>query len=571
MANAIKKISVQRGYDVTQYVLNVFGGAGGQHACAVADALGMTKVLIHPLAGVLSAYGIGLADIIAMREQAVEAPLTDDLLARLPALLEPLEADARDQVAAQGVPDGRITVAYRAHLRYQGTDTAVIVGVGSLAEMTAAFEAEYSRRFSFLMRAKPVIAEAVSVEVTGAQDELDGGASSTVRSVNRKAQPGELRAGPDVHRRGLDAGGAVPAIRAAARARHRRPGHHRRGTRHHRARAGLAGRGQRPRRPAAVACSSPPRRHRHRHPEQADPVMLEIFNNLFMSVAEQMGVRLQATSHSVNIKERLDFSCALFDAEGGLIANAPHMPVHLGSMGESIKMVIKRNRAPPAACAAATSTCSTTRTTAARTSLTSPSSHPSSPRPGPARRRRDLVLRGLAGAPRRDRGRLAGLDAGLEHPGRAGGGADRQLAARRGRPAPGGRDAPAAPLRRVPVPRPGHQPGRPARPDRRERQGHRRAAPHGRALRAGHGPGLHGPRAGERGRVGPAGDHRAARRGVRLRAGQRRGHPGRGTRRPRQQEPPRSTSPAPRRSCRTTSTRPPAWPWRPYSTCSGPW
>jgi 5-oxoprolinase (ATP-hydrolysing) len=138
MANAIKKISVQRGYDVTQYVLNVFGGAGGQHACAVADALGMTKVLIHPLAGVLSAYGIGLADIIAMREQAVEAPLAEGMFA---GLLEPLEADARAQVEAQGVPAGRITVAHRAHLRYQGTDTAVIVGVGSLAEMTAAFPA----------------------------------------------------------------------------------------------------------------------------------------------------------------------------------------------------------------------------------------------------------------------------------------------------------------------------------------------------------------------------------------------------------------------------------------------
>jgi 5-oxoprolinase (ATP-hydrolysing) len=167
MANAIKKISVQRGYDVTEYVLNVFGGAGGQHACAVADALGMTRVLIHPLAGVLSAYGIGLADIIAMREQAVEAPLTPEGLENLHGTLDPLERDARAEVAAEGVPPERITAAHRAHLRYQGTDTAVIVGVGSLADMTAAFEAEYSRRFSFLMPDKPVIVEAVSVEVTG--------------------------------------------------------------------------------------------------------------------------------------------------------------------------------------------------------------------------------------------------------------------------------------------------------------------------------------------------------------------------------------------------------------------
>src|SRR6266852_3248835 len=185
MANAIKKISVQRGYDVTEYVLNVFGGAGGQHACAVADALGITRVLIHPLAGVLSAYGIGLADIIAMREQAVEAPLTDESLAALPETIGPLEQDARAEVENQGVAPDRITAARRAHLRYQGTDTAVIVPVASLAQMTAAFEAEYSRRFSFLMPDKPVIVEAVSVEVTGAQEEF-GSSDNPARSDSEK-------------------------------------------------------------------------------------------------------------------------------------------------------------------------------------------------------------------------------------------------------------------------------------------------------------------------------------------------------------------------------------------------
>ncbi|HXO24662.1 MAG TPA: hydantoinase/oxoprolinase family protein, partial [Streptosporangiaceae bacterium] len=173
MANAIKKISVQRGYDVTGYLLNVFGGAGGQHACAVADALGMSTVLIHPLAGVLSAYGIGLADIVAMREQAVEAPLTEPLIAELTgSTLSQLDRDARAEVQADGVPPDRISAAHRAHLRYDGTDTAVIVPVGSLAEMTAAFEAEYARRFSFLMPDKTIIAEAVSVEVTGTQENL---------------------------------------------------------------------------------------------------------------------------------------------------------------------------------------------------------------------------------------------------------------------------------------------------------------------------------------------------------------------------------------------------------------
>jgi 5-oxoprolinase (ATP-hydrolysing) len=338
MANAIKKISVQRGYDVTEYVLNVFGGAGGQHACAVADALGMTKVLIHPLAGVLSAFGIGLADIIAMREQAVEAPLAGDLIAALPGIFAPLEADARAEVAAEGVPARLITAAHRVHLRYEGTDTAVIVPATSLQEMTAAFEAEYSRRFSFLMRDKTIIAEAVSVEVTGAQEKpgppttpeqaSDGPASSArvkmfaagawaeVELFSRaQLRPGHAIEGPAIVAEELATTVVEPGWQAA-----------------------VTGRGD------LLLSRVTARPARQDASTRADPVMLEIFNNLFMSVAEQMGVRLQATSHSVNIKERLDFSCALFDSAGGLIANAPHMPVHLGSMGESIKMVIKRNQ-----------------------------------------------------------------------------------------------------------------------------------------------------------------------------------------------------------------------------------
>ena len=245
MANAIKKISVQRGYDVTEYLLNVFGGAGGQHACAVADALGMSKVLIHPLAGVLSAYGIGLADIVAMREQAVEAPLTEALIAALPQTLQPLEHDARAEVEAdaEGTRESRITATHRAHLRYDGTDTAVIVPVGSLAEMTAAFEAEYARRFSFLMPDKTIIAEAVSVEVTGAQENL--AADTTARSAQKsRAEPVKVA---HVHRGRLGRGGPVPPRRPPRRAGRGRPRHHRRGSRYHRGRARLAGRGDRSR------------------------------------------------------------------------------------------------------------------------------------------------------------------------------------------------------------------------------------------------------------------------------------------------------------------------------------
>jgi 5-oxoprolinase (ATP-hydrolysing) len=376
MASAIKKISVQRGYDVTRYLLNVFGGAGGQHACAVADALGMTKVLIHPLAGVLSAFGIGLADIIAMREQAVEAPLTPGLIAGLPALLEPLEADARAQLAGQGVPASRITATYRAHLRYEGTDTAVIVPVGPLAEMTRAFEAEYARRFSFLMPAKPVIAEAISVEVTGAQEPLATALLASPPPAPSPPAPSPPAPSPPAPSPPAPPANAsppaapTPAAPAQAPAAAARVPMFAAGAW---TQVGLFPRvGLRPGQavdgPAIIAeelattvlepgwqavvtdrgdlllSRVTPRPAQTAIGTGADPVMLEIFNNLFMSVAEQMGVRLQATSHSVNIKERLDFSCAVFDAEGGLIANAPHMPVHLGSMGESIKMVISRNQ-----------------------------------------------------------------------------------------------------------------------------------------------------------------------------------------------------------------------------------
>jgi 5-oxoprolinase (ATP-hydrolysing) len=410
---------VQRGYDVTEYVLNVFGGAGGQHACAVADALGMTRVLIHPLAGVLSAYGIGLADIIAMREQAVEAPLTRESLDALPETTGPLEQDARAEVAAEGVPPERITAAHRAHLRYQGTDTAVIVPVGSLADMTAAFEAEYARRFSFLMRDKPVIVEAVSVEVTGTQNRYEdaddparsaqkdpervsmftGGAWAEVDLYERSGlRPGHVIDGPAILTEELATTVVEPGWQAVVTDR------------------GDLLMSRVTARPAQADVST-----------EADPVMLEIFNNLFMSVAEQMGVRLQSTAHSVNIKERLDFSCAVFDADGGLIANAPHMPVHLGSMGESIKMVIKRNRGPAGV-----------QQHRRRLCWLRGGRNPDPPRAPP--KRPDLVLRRLSRASRRDRGSDAGIHAGRQHPGRGRGGADRQLAAGAGPAAAGSRD-----------------------------------------------------------------------------------------------------------------------------------
>ena len=345
MANAIKKISVQRGYDVTRYVLSTFGGAGGQHACAVADALGMTSVLIHPLAGVLAAYGIGLADVIAMREQAVEAPLGDGLAGRLPGtVLAGLEESARAELILHGAEGTAIRVTRRAQLRYDGTDTPLAVPYGSAAEMTAAFEAAYRRQFSFLMPDKPLIVEAVSVEAisspaqppaTGAAAPVPGdggvrnGAPDPAEHV-RMFTAGEWARVPLFQRSALRAGQAMdgPAIIAEELATTVvEPGW----------RAAVTDRLD------LLLTRVGPRPGAARASTEADPVLLEVFSNLFMSVAEQMGVRLQSTAHSVNIKERLDFSCAIFDSGGGLIANAPHIPVHLGSMGESIKMVISRN------------------------------------------------------------------------------------------------------------------------------------------------------------------------------------------------------------------------------------
>ncbi|HXU41762.1 MAG TPA: hydantoinase B/oxoprolinase family protein [Burkholderiales bacterium] len=331
MANAIKHISVQRGHDVTAYTLCCFGGAAGQHACLVADALAMKRVFIHPHAGVLSAYGMGLADQVAMRERSVEAPLTE--LAALQAKADELAAEARNDLAAQGVAAQHIV--QRVHLKYEGTDTALPVMLGSVAEMTAQFEAAYRKQFSFLMPGRKLVAEALSVEAIARGEEISEQAgsrkppASAVERV-RVFSAGRWHEAPLYRREELAAGQKIdgPAIIAEANATTVVEPEWRATVTNldhlvlERTKERSSGK--------AVGTS-------------VDPVMLEIFNNLFMSIAEQMGLRLQNTAYSVNIKERLDFSCALFDAQGNLIANAPHMPVHLGSMGESIKTVIRLN------------------------------------------------------------------------------------------------------------------------------------------------------------------------------------------------------------------------------------
>jgi 5-oxoprolinase (ATP-hydrolysing) len=339
MANAIKRISVARGYDVTQYTLQCFGGAGGQHACLVADALGMGRVFVHPLAGVLSAYGMGLADQIAMREASIECPLDEAGLAEAAARLEALATAAADELRGQGVPAADIQVQRQVHVRYQGTDTALAVPMAGIGDITQAFEAGYRQRFAFLMPGRALVIEAVSVEAVGAgerhADAPYGGepaAHTPAPQARVRMHSGQWHEAGLYVREQLDAGALIdgPAVIAEKNATTVvEPGWQ--------ARLTAAG-------PIELQRVRP-RDSQHAIGTDADPVMLEVFNNLFMNIAEQMGLRLQNTAYSVNIKERLDFSCALFDADGQLIANAPHMPVHLGSMSESIKTVIERNPA----------------------------------------------------------------------------------------------------------------------------------------------------------------------------------------------------------------------------------
>jgi 5-oxoprolinase (ATP-hydrolysing) len=330
MANAVKKISVAKGRDITRYALTTFGGAGGQHACAVADELGIRTVLVPPMAGVLSALGIGLADTTVIRERATETRLDTDGLGDV---ADDLEQQARADLAAQSVSADRIRVTRRVHLRYQGTDTSIPVELGSLEQMTAAFESTHRGVYSFLME-RPLIAEAVAVEATGLTEQPDLAlhvASGTTREsaeLVRLYTGGRWRDAPLHRREQITSADVVtgPAIIAEDNATTVVDDGWQ---------AGPTADGQLILRRTAATVTD-------RAGTDADPVLLEIFNNLFMAIAEQMGARLEATAQSVNIRERLDFSCALFDADGNLVANAPHIPVHLGSMGATVKEVIAR-------------------------------------------------------------------------------------------------------------------------------------------------------------------------------------------------------------------------------------
>ncbi len=337
MANAIKKISVQRGYDVTQYVLNCFGGAGGQHACAVADSLGIQTVLIHPFSGILSAYGMGLAKVRTTKTHALIVKLQAGLESRLEEINNALQSESANDLKKQGIKEQEITSYSRAHIRYDGTDTPISVPLAGIGEMTSTFEKTHRKQFGFVFENKPLIVEALEVEAVGRGAKIDeiihhtigiSPAPSDKQPVfsngtwhdaaifkRDELQPGNKVTGPALIIEPHQTIVIEPGWGASINSRQHI----------------LLSRVETLSRTAALGTN-------------ADPIMLEVFNNLFMSIAEQMGVTLQNTAYSVNIKERLDFSCAVFAADGTLVANAPHMPVHLGSMDRSVEAIITQNR-----------------------------------------------------------------------------------------------------------------------------------------------------------------------------------------------------------------------------------
>ena len=336
MANAIKKISIQRGYDVTNYTMNCFGGAGGQHACQVADSLGMKSVLLHPYAGVLSAYGMGLAEIRAIREKHFEKDLEN--IGYAEKLIDELSVQASNDVKKQGILETSITLVKKAFLRYQGSHQSLEINFNTINVMKLSFESEHKKRFGFYVEGRKILIEMLTVEAVGKSSEnydfsnLPSPTIDAIPIINKFMVVNSIETNvPIYNRMDLKIGQKIngPAIICETT-----------GT-------NIIDDGWN-------ACLDRFQnlilnRYKGKVNEKslgtsADVIMLEVFNNLFMNIAEQMGATLANTAYSVNIKERFDFSCALFNAKGDLVANAPHVPVHLGSMSEAIRTVIKLNK-----------------------------------------------------------------------------------------------------------------------------------------------------------------------------------------------------------------------------------
>ena len=336
MANAIKKISIQKGYDVTNYMLNCFGGAGGQHACNVADSLGISNVMIHPYAGVLSAYGMGLAEIRSIREGHFEKNITNILDADN--LIEILSSQAKKDLNNQDISDASIILLKNAFLHYKGSHQNLEIKFDTPENMRKSFEQEHKKRFGFFVEDREIFIEMLTVEAVGKKTEsydfLNPNTSTTKANpiAFKKMYVNGSEINTPIYKRDeLIIGQNIlgPAIIVEAT-----------GTniiddgwsgtldKHYNL---ILSRAEEKKLQKGIGTS-------------VDVVMLEVFNNLFMNIAEQMGATLANTAYSVNIKERLDFSCALFNNEGSLVANAPHVPVHLGSMSEAIKTVVRLNK-----------------------------------------------------------------------------------------------------------------------------------------------------------------------------------------------------------------------------------
>lgn len=335
MATAIKKISTQRGHDVSNYTLVSFGGAGGQHACKVADRLGLKRIFLHPQAGVLSAYGMGLADLRVLKEQAIEQELNADNLQGIKNIALTLSQAAKQKLFDQNVSD--VKLVQKLHIKYAGSDTTLQVTLGSLTDLKQEFDRQHRQQFGFISPEKSLIVELLSVEAYGGGQDVRGKPNNiysdqiAAETTQEIYVHGEYHLCPVIHRDQLKAKQRItgPAVI-------------------------LEDHGTNLVAPGWQAYLDPQNnlilerveelKRAHAMGTNADPVMLEIFNNLFMSIAEQMGAVLEKVAHSVNMKERLDFSCALFDGNGNLVANAPHIPVHLGSMGASVKTIMVANQ-----------------------------------------------------------------------------------------------------------------------------------------------------------------------------------------------------------------------------------
>jgi len=351
MASAIKKISLQRGYDVSEYTLCCFGGAGGQHACALAAALGIRQIFLHPYAGVLSAYGMGLADLRTIRQQSIEAPLREALLSDLTAVSTALTREGQAELQRQGVQPEQTHAVVKVYLRYQGTDASLAVnyrsGQPECTELQTQFETAHRQRYGFIAPQKPLVVESLSIEIIGSMEVPPEPlwerhspeppqplATVPVYTTHvwqptpvfqrQDLQPGDRVSGPALILEPTGTNMIEPGWQAELTQQNHL----------------LVCRVQ-----TSSAADGLRQGEAGEDKEKADPVTLEIFNNLFQAIAEQMGVTLQNTSTSVNIRERLDFSCAIFDQSGQLVANAPHIPVHLGSMGESVQTIVEERQA----------------------------------------------------------------------------------------------------------------------------------------------------------------------------------------------------------------------------------